>query len=413
MLNSIKSAVKDSTTVPATPQLHSPLNQAQGVIDSVTLSWFPIENAESYRIQLSGDSIFTSIFLDSTVSTATSVFIEDIPSSQKYFWRVSAINDSGGSNFTSARMFTTAEALLNHPDLISPKDSALKIPVEITFTWSNIPTAGSYNLQMANSPDICDVFLDTVIVNDTSCVIGGLENSKVYYWHVRSLPDDGSTFAAGTFSEWYSFTTIASPPSIPVLSSPSDDAKKISTNPILRWETSAYTEYYEVRISMDYDFIQIITDTLGLSVTNLKIKNLLPNTTYYWSVKAYNEVGESGWSEIRKFTTGSPNDDLTQLDGETREFELFQNYPNPFNAETVLRFGLPVESNVQIFISDIQGQYKKIITNLRLNTGIYEIQFDGLNLASGVYFYTIVANAIDKRVKQKNFIQTKKMLMIK
>lgn len=412
-MNSIKSEINNIVTIPDTPELYSPLNQTQGLLDSVTLSWFPNENAESYRIQLSGDSIFTNVLLDSTLSTATSVFLKNLPSSKKYFWRVSALNDSGSSNFTSARVFATAEALLDYPAHIAPANNAINVPIDIAFQWSQITNAGAYGLQIATSPNNCDIFIDTSIVNDTSFISKELEYSKDYYWRLRSLPGAATAYAAGSFSDWYSFTTIANPPSLPILSSPADGAEIISLNPIIRWKASSFTESYDVRISLDADFTQIVFDTLKVIDTNIKIGNLLPNTTYYWSVKAYNEVSESDWSEIRKFTTGSTKDLLTQLDGEAAEFKLYQNYPNPFNSITVIRFGVPVESDVKIYITDIQGKQKKMATNFRLNTGVYEIQFDGSSLASGVYFCTIAADTIGETEQQKNFRQTKKMLIIK
>jgi len=382
--------------------------------DSVTLSWFPIENAESYRIQLSGDSVFSNILLDSTLSTSTSVILKNLSSPKEYFWRVSAGNDSGSSNFTSAQVFATAKALLANPALLTPQNNASKVPIDITFNWRQVTNAGFYNLQIAYSPDVCSLFIDTVIVNDTSFVSEKLQYSKDYFWRIRSLPDTATSYAAGAFSEWYSFTTIANPPSLPFLSSPDDGATIISINPVIRWKVSAYADSYEVRVSLNHDFTETIFDTSGLTGTNIKIENLLqPNKTYYWSVKAYNDVSVSDWSEVREFTTGSPNDKLTQLDGEAVEFGLYQNYPNPFNNITVIRFGIPFESDVQIYITDIQGRQKSIVTNFRLNTGIYETRFDSNNLASGVYFYTIVANAIDQTANQKKFIQTKKMLMIK
>lgn len=400
-------------TIPGTPQLSSPLNKTQGIFDSVALSWFPTEFADSYRIQLSSDSLFTHVSLDSTLSTATSVSVHNLTPSQKYFWHVCAINDSGKSSFTSAREFSTAKALLNYPASLVPQNNSMKVSTDVTFKWLQTVNAGSYELQLTNSPNICDLVLDTVIVNDTSFIKQGLEYSKVYYWHIRSLPKENSTFAAGKFSEWNSFTTIGSPPTAPILSSPTDEGKNISISAVLRWKSSAYADKYEVRISTDNNFTQIIIDTADITNTQLKINNLLPSTTYYWSVIAFNQNGNSGWSGTRKFTTAGRNDKLTQIDGEIGEFELFQNYPNPFNANTVIRFGLPAECNVKIIISDILGKYKNVIHDLKLDTGIYEIQLNELSLASGVYFYTIVAEVIDQTMGQRGYMQTKKMIMIK
>jgi hypothetical protein len=412
LINTIKTALRDSSAPPGISELYSPPNQTMGIPDSVLLSWFPADNADSYRVQLSHDSLFSSFILDSIVATATSVSIKNLPGSQDFYWRVSAINDLGTGNFTGPGMFSTADTVLNSPVLISPPDSEADVAVDEVLTWTAVTGAGNYNLQVADLPDNCNLVIDTVIVNDTIFTAGGLEHSTTYYWRVNSIPGPGYNYAPGNFSNWSSFTTIASPPTLPVLSSPAENAGMISTRPVLRWKKAAFTDYYEVRLSLDKEFTQTIIDTQRVTATSISIRDLLPETKYYWSVKAISNVGESYWTEARKFTTGK-QDGLAQMDGESDSFEIYQNYPNPFNAATIIRFGLPVRSDVRILISDIQGKSKVINTFRQLEPGIYEIPFEGLYFSSGVYFYTIIAIVADGSAKQKVFEGTKKMLVIK
>jgi len=413
LINSIKLAVRDSNAVPSAPQIYFPMDQTYGVYDSVRLSWYPDVNSDSFNVQVSNDPSFSNILRDTIIATATSVLFKNLTPSKNYYWRLRGLNKAGSGDFNSPIMFHTASALLNYPDLITPGDSSLKVPIDIAFKWASVINAGSYNVQISTSPDICNLLLDTLIVNDTSFVGPELENEKDYFWRVKSLPENETDFAAGSFSDWNLFTTIESPPLVPELSSPVNEATKISVNPVLRWNPAEYSQYYELRISTDPDFNQLIMDSSGINDLKNKIHNLQPTTTYYWSVKAFNEIGESPWSETRKFTTGNPENELTQLDAESNIFELYQNYPNPFNARTVIRFGIPADSKVQLIISDILGQSKSLISNQLLGTGIYEIPFDDVRLSSGVYFYTVVATTTSRQSNKKNFIQTKKMMIIK
>jgi hypothetical protein len=71
------------------------------------------------------------------------------------------------------------------------------------------------------------------------------------------------------------------------------------------------------------------------------------------------------------------------------EFKLMQNYPNPFNPKTVISFQLPVNSFVSVKIYDIVGREIGTPVNEQLKAGTYEIQFDGSNLSSGLYYYTL------------------------
>ena len=91
-------------------------------------------------------------------------------------------------------------------------------------------------------------------------------------------------------------------------------------------------------------------------------------------------------------------------------YSLIQNYPNPFNPVTTIKFTIPAlanESAVQnviIDIYDVKGSYVKNLLNDNYSTGTYSVKFDGSNLASGIYFYT---------VKMGNFSDTKKMILVK
>jgi len=47
--------------------------------------------------------------------------------------------------------------------------------------------------------------------------------------------------------------------------------------------------------------------------------------------------------------------ELTNTRMNSNRFHLYQNFPNPFNPETVIRYQLPINSNVELIIFDIAG----------------------------------------------------------
>jgi len=89
-------------------------------------------------------------------------------------------------------------------------------------------------------------------------------------------------------------------------------------------------------------------------------------------------------------------------------FKLFQNYPNPFNPTTNIKFAIPRDANVSIKIYDVTGK-EVFSVNEYKSAGSYELMFDGSNLASGLYFYSIKAETSQRDV----FTETKKMVLIK
>ncbi len=90
-------------------------------------------------------------------------------------------------------------------------------------------------------------------------------------------------------------------------------------------------------------------------------------------------------------------------------FSLSQNYPNPFNPTTKIRFDIPPSEGagrriISIIIYDILGREISTLVNEQLTPGTYEVEWNGSNFSSGVYFYKLITNS---------FSQTRKMILIK
>jgi len=92
------------------------------------------------------------------------------------------------------------------------------------------------------------------------------------------------------------------------------------------------------------------------------------------------------------------------------EFKLAQNYPNPFNPSTIITYNLPTDCNVKINVYSPTGQLVKELVNGVKASGTYDVKFDASHLSSGIYFYTIEANATNGTGIFKN---TKKMILVK
>ncbi len=87
-----------------------------------------------------------------------------------------------------------------------------------------------------------------------------------------------------------------------------------------------------------------------------------------------------------------------------KTISLFQNYPNPFNSTTNIRYEIPHDSHIEIFLFNLSGKKIKTLYSGRQTAGTHIIVLDGKDLSSGIYFYKIRSN---------KFIQTRKCLLIK
>jgi len=133
-------------------------------------------------------------------------------------------------------------------------------------------------------------------------------------------------------------------------------------------------------------------DNIALMSTNNNLISVwMDNSTgvyQLWSVIA--DISSLG---IQRIGTNIP-------DG----FKLKQNYPNPFNPTTTIQLQIPVNDFIELKVYDISGKEVAELVKQKLKAGVYDVTFDASGLSSGVYFYTL---------RSSEFVQTKKMLMIK
>lgn len=85
-------------------------------------------------------------------------------------------------------------------------------------------------------------------------------------------------------------------------------------------------------------------------------------------------------------------------------FELKQNYPNPFNPTTKISYSVPKAGIVSMKIFDMTGREIASLVNDIKAPGVYTVDFNGANFASGVYFY---------RLEAADFVDTKRMVLVK
>ena len=88
----------------------------------------------------------------------------------------------------------------------------------------------------------------------------------------------------------------------------------------------------------------------------------------------------------------------------TSSFILEQNYPNPFNPTTLIRYQLPVNSEVTLIVYNTLGKEITVLVSEELPAGSHKVEFDASAFPSGIYFYQLIAN---------KFIETKKMILMK
>lgn len=93
------------------------------------------------------------------------------------------------------------------------------------------------------------------------------------------------------------------------------------------------------------------------------------------------------------------------------KFSLSQNFPNPFNPVTTIKYSLKLDSYVTLKVYDAVGRLVSTIIDGNVQAGNHSITFDSKFLASGVYFYNLIATYKDGVTK--TFNESSKMIVLK
>jgi hypothetical protein len=347
---------------PSAPVLASPSNGAVSQPTSVTLLWYAVSGATTYRIQISTNSSFSTTIIDDSMLTVASQSLSSLANNNTYYWRVRAKSSSGISGWSGIWSFTTV-ALLPPP---STSDNWLYQDT-IQFPWRDSSWnsvnifnsaaqvyAGSFSLKAVEkawgavslrsgrlgspvdiNPSLYsrielavynttpNLTLNIYCYNDRGDVFPiVLQNAvPVNQWTIISVPmaqlnpnnyvidrvniQNYTSLSPTFYLDNIRFVGIAAantPPAIPVLLSPANGVTDLTTSPTLTWNLSSGATSYQVQISGNAGFTQTVFNDSTLTAGSRRTDSLANGVTYYWHVRAKNTAGWSAYSTPWSFT---------------------------------------------------------------------------------------------------------------
>ncbi len=270
---------------------------------------------------------------------------------------------------------------------------------DIVLKWNTDrvdPDLMGYRIYRAASPGFSlDASSLLAMIKDSSYTDAATSLDQTYYYRIAGVDIHGNV---GTPSGQLSETALAI-----TLSSFIATASRLSVE--LAWTTTTEINNagYEIQRSLASDpqsAWQDVGFVAGAGNSNSPINYSysdmnLTATNYNYRLKQIDRSGNFYYSQSIEVEVGVAAD----------VFELAQNFPNPFNPSTSIQFTVPTDGRATLKVFNTLGQEVATLFNDNATAGIYhQVQFNGSNLASGIYF---------SRLEFNGKMQVRKMLLLK
>jgi hypothetical protein len=262
------------------PELIYPSNKALSVERRVALRWHRLLYSDAYDVQVSGDSLFTSVSF-STSTKDTTWLLPLLAQNSTYWWRIRKVRGSINGSWSEVWRFTTE---IDVPVVLEPDTTkALNLVYPSSpFRWKRVNGASQYQVVIRDTNNI--VVFDTTTADTVCYPVRSLPANSKHLWNVRALI--GSSTSKESTSR-----AIATAPLKPVLLYPEPNVFIAPTTAVgLQWRPGAI-DSCRVRVYRMPD--QLLAVDTTLSDSTLETVGLLPGSRYMWQVNALGVYGPS------------------------------------------------------------------------------------------------------------------------
>jgi len=171
--------------------------------------------------------------------------------------------------------------------------TGLSAGLGVVLTWTQSYAATAYEIcfSQATVTPCTDGTGFTHTTTQTSWHTGQLTPGALYFWHVRAVNSAGMTYSDGNPAAARQFQTRAAPTAFSKSAPPNGSTNHPALNGVtLSWTASSNVDGYRVCLTTSPTGCDIWDNYNLVAGTNTSYATgqLLPNTTYYWQVRADN-----------------------------------------------------------------------------------------------------------------------------
>ncbi len=272
----------------------------------------------------------------------------------------------------------------------------------VTLNWiDKSDSEDGFKIERSEDIDSNYNLLTVVSANTQTYTDNSVEEGRLYFYRIKAYNQQIESLYSNVDTVITASNPINSPTTL------NGDTNLINTV-LLTWNDNSDNEkgfVIERQItSTENEFSKL--DTVEANVTSYADTNLSVSGQYKYRVYAYNLATQSNYSPVLTIDVIVSVDDGTSL---PNDFSLSQNYPNPFNPSTIIKFAIPVESNVRLILYNALGEKVRELVNGVYSPGNYSVNFNGTGLSSGIYYYSLSAESL---IGNKQFRQVRKLILL-
>lgn len=264
---------------------------------SPSFSWQEVEGASGYKIQVSSNEDFADGWESTSGVTSLQYGGDALEFNTAYYWRAVVTDQNGNiaglwSDVSSFQLSTVF--IVN---LISPMNEEVFSQTP-QFAWEAVEGVGKYEISVSSSDGMSEIMWSIAELQDAgaqypSAGVDPLVFGNTYYWHVRSLDEDGNPLSDPSTIASFTLSGDLTPELLVPL-----DTQIENLNPVFSWSEVSGADKYFILVSLSDDFSEIVfqnenIDGTGLTYPTSGAAPLEYEKTYYWKIQAMSSDGSS------------------------------------------------------------------------------------------------------------------------
>ena len=258
-------------------------------MNQVNVIWEACGGAESYEVYIRNFNNADYSSEPAVTTDKTNAVIDNLENGVIYIIQVRAVNSSGKSDFSPEEagtpiIPTVIPDIPSRPELVAGNK-------EINVSWQNVYLAQSYEVWYGTSSNSAQAVKFADNITDTKIVITGLTNETLYYVWIKATNNIGTTsFSPAANVRPSLFSVVPDTPQVEII----NGSKEFRVS----WDRIEGAKSYEIFINTIDNRDTAVKFGGDYETTSVLVTNRENGTTYYVWVRAKNDIGASGDSDM-------------------------------------------------------------------------------------------------------------------